>query len=233
MSGWVDGLLTGLLQQWLDAAVRRPVRRGPGRAVASDDAGHGSRCFSACRAVPNVDGAAAAALAGSVSGDACSYLLGCFGANLLPMRWRDSTAGIRATRLFDHWGGWSVFLTRFLFTPAALPVNLLAGSTRYAWPRFMTAVLAGQNHLDRRLRRTRAPLRRSLGGDRPGRRRSGGAPAGVLLVVAGVATLAVRRLRRGSALQARHPAPGSRRARDGDQSVLRKRPRATRRPRRD
>lgn len=207
MSGWVDGLLTGLLNNGPMLLFAVLFVAALGVPLPATMLVMAAGAF-ARQGVLNVDGAAAAALAGSVSGDACSYLLGRFGADLLPMRWRDSTAGIRATRLFDHWGGWSVFLTRFLFTPAALPVNLLAGSTRYAWPRFMAAVLAGQatwivvfgglGHLF-------ADRWEAIGqavGDLVG------LLLGALLVVAGVATLVVRRLRRGSALQARHPAPG-------------------------
>lgn len=37
-----------------------------------------------------------------------------------------------------------MFSIRFLLTPWALPVNLLAGSTRYPWHRYMAAVLAGE-----------------------------------------------------------------------------------------
>ena len=37
-----------------------------------------------------------------------------------------------------------MFLSRFLFTPIALPVNLMAGSTRFPWHRFMTAVVLGE-----------------------------------------------------------------------------------------
>ena len=85
-----------------------------------------------------------AATVGAVAGDACSYVLGRFSLQLLPARVRNAGSWRRATALFARWGGWSVFVSRFLLTPVALPVNLLAGSTGYAWPRFMTAVVSGQ-----------------------------------------------------------------------------------------
>ena len=44
-------------------------------------------------------------------------------------------------RLTSRWGIWSVFLSRSLFTPISLPVNLMAGSTRFPWHCFMTAVV--------------------------------------------------------------------------------------------
>jgi membrane-associated protein len=87
--------------------------------------------------------AAAAALAGAVAGDACSYLLGRYGAHLLPARLRipDSSS---AARFFARWGTWAVFVSRFALTPIALPVNLLAGSTGLAIRRYLTAVVIGE-----------------------------------------------------------------------------------------
>ena len=85
-----------------------------------------------------------AASIGAVSGDGGSYLLGRFGAALLPLRMQTSDPWKRAAGLFERWGSWGVFFTRFLLTPAALPVNLLAGSTRFPVRRFMPAVMAGE-----------------------------------------------------------------------------------------
>lgn len=90
------------------------------------------------------EGAVLAGVVGAVAGDGCSYLLGRLGLRLVPERLVASESWNRAVALFARWGGWSVFLTRFLLTPVALPVNLLAGSTRYAWGRFMVAVVAGE-----------------------------------------------------------------------------------------
>lgn len=88
--------------------------------------------------------AAAAALAGAVLGDSGSYGIGRFGGGLVPQRVRASAAWTRSTTLFARWGLWGVYLTRFLLTPAALPVNLLAGSTRYPWLSYLGAVVAGE-----------------------------------------------------------------------------------------
>ena len=88
---------------------------------------------------------AAAALAGSAVGDTCSYAVGRFGIVFVPAAWRAGSSWSNAQRLFARWGGWGVFVTRFALTPVALPVNLLAGSTRYPWPRFAGAVLAGES----------------------------------------------------------------------------------------
>jgi membrane-associated protein len=94
--------------------------------------------------VLGLEGSASFALVGAVAGDGCSYLLGRYGLERLPTRFRGMVNTPATTRWFTRWGGWSVFSTRFLLTPLALPVNLLAGSTRYPWHRFMTAVLAGE-----------------------------------------------------------------------------------------
>lgn len=87
---------------------------------------------------------ALAALTGAVLGDGVSYGVGRLGGAHLPAQLRASPAWARAGTLFARWGGWGVFLTRFALTPVALPVNLLAGSTGYAWARYLPAVLAGE-----------------------------------------------------------------------------------------
>ena len=94
--------------------------------------------------VLGMEGAAGAAVAGAVVGDGCSYVVGRYGAALLPERLQAAAGAARAAQLFARWGGWSVFITRFLLTPIALPVNLLAGSTGYPLGRFFAAVLAGE-----------------------------------------------------------------------------------------
>jgi len=85
-----------------------------------------------------------AAIGGAIAGDACSYLVGRYSMRWVPARIRDAVAWQRAAALFERWGGWAVFVTRFLLTPVALPMNLLAGSTRYAPSRFMGAVIVGE-----------------------------------------------------------------------------------------
>ncbi len=90
------------------------------------------------------EAAAVSALVGAVAGDGCSYLLGRYGLESLSTRLQSMVRNSTTAQRFSRWGGWSVFVTRFLLTPLALPVNLLAGSTRYPWPRFMSVVLAGE-----------------------------------------------------------------------------------------
>ncbi|WP_332743524.1 DedA family protein [Hydrogenophaga sp.] len=91
-----------------------------------------------------LEGALLSACVGAVAGDGCSYVLGRTGLKLVPRSITGSQGWQRAAALFSRWGGWGVFVSRFLLTPVALPVNLLAGSTRYPWQRFMSAVVAGE-----------------------------------------------------------------------------------------
>lgn len=80
----------------------------------------------------------------AVLGDSASHGLGRFGAAWIPTRLRDSPLWTGSTTPFARRGLCGVCLTRFLLTPVALPVNLLAGSTRYPWPRYLAAVVAGE-----------------------------------------------------------------------------------------
>jgi membrane protein DedA with SNARE-associated domain len=88
--------------------------------------------------------AASVAVAAAVAGDACSYLLGRLVGERLTSRWKGSKAWRTADQQFERWGIWSVFLSRFLLTPIALPVNLMAGSTMFPWHRFLFAVVVGE-----------------------------------------------------------------------------------------
>jgi membrane-associated protein len=91
-----------------------------------------------------LEGALLSACVGAMAGDGCSYLLGRTSMKRVPRSVTGSQGWQHAAALFSVWGGWGVFVSRFLLTPVALPVNLLAGSTGYPWPRFMSAVVAGE-----------------------------------------------------------------------------------------
>lgn len=87
---------------------------------------------------------AATGVAAAVAGDMGCYLAGRLMGQRLPMSWRTGPVWQRAADTFARQGAWAVLLTRFLLTPLALPVNLLAGSTRYPWHRFLLPVLVGE-----------------------------------------------------------------------------------------
>ena len=94
--------------------------------------------------VMSVQAAASVAVVAAVAGDSCSYLLGRLVGERLTSRWKGSKAWRSADQQFQRWGIWSVFLSRFVFTPIALPVNLMAGSTLFPWHRFLVAVVLGE-----------------------------------------------------------------------------------------
>lgn len=93
-----------------------------------------------------LDGAAAAGLGltGLVLGDSLGYGLGRFaGAWALP-RLGGSEVWRRAGGEFQRRGGWFIYLTRFLITPLAVPVNVLAGSNGCSYWRFLRSDAAGE-----------------------------------------------------------------------------------------
>jgi len=81
---------------------------------------------------------------GAVVGDSVSYLLGRYGGSMALRRRQTAATWHWAQGIFQRWGGLTVFLSRFLLTPVALPVNLIAGSTRYAPWRFLGSVVLGE-----------------------------------------------------------------------------------------
>ena len=89
-----------------------------------------------------------AALAGAVAGDQLGYWAGrALGAGLLARLRADPGRDrllARADALMERRGVLAVFLTRWLLSPLGPWVNLVAGSTRYGWPRFTAAGVAGE-----------------------------------------------------------------------------------------
>lgn len=47
-------------------------------------------------------------------------------------------------RLLRRWGSWYIFITRWLLTPLGVPVNLLAGSRRYPFRKFLGIAAIGE-----------------------------------------------------------------------------------------
>ena len=84
------------------------------------------------------------ALFSVVMGDSVNYALGRFAQNWTQRRWGNNTAWQNAQETFDERGGVAIFLTRWLLTPLAIPTNLIAGSSGYAYPRFLLYDLAGE-----------------------------------------------------------------------------------------
>ena len=93
-----------------------------------------------------LDGAWAAALGllASVLGDSGGYCLGRCGGALVQRRMEGHGGWQRAQATFARRGSLAVLLTRFALTPLALPTNLIAGSTGYAFPRFLLFDVLGE-----------------------------------------------------------------------------------------
>jgi len=141
-TGW-DWLLTALLNRGHTLLAVSMFLAGVGIPLPATMLLVAAGAFSR-QGVLAPDLAVLAATSGVVAGDACGYLMGRFALRLLPAAWLASQAWRKADLLFTRWGAWGVFLTRFLITPAATPVNLMAGSVRYGWVRFLALVLVGE-----------------------------------------------------------------------------------------
>jgi membrane protein DedA with SNARE-associated domain len=83
-------------------------------------------------------------LGGALLGDSLSYGLGRFAQDWVQRRFGPSLAWRKAQATFDRRGGLTVYLTRFLLTPLAIPVNLIAGGSGYTFWRFLTYAAAGE-----------------------------------------------------------------------------------------
>jgi len=79
-----------------------------------------------------------------VLGDGLSYSMGYYAGESILRRFSSSPQWNRAEKSFQNWGGMSIFLTRFLITGIAVPVNLLAGTGRFPFKRFLMYDLAGE-----------------------------------------------------------------------------------------
>lgn len=83
-------------------------------------------------------------LAAAVAGDSLSYLLGRLGSRRLGGALAESAAWRSARVFFRRRGPTAVFLTRWMFTPLALPTNLIAGGSGCRFRRFLVADIAGE-----------------------------------------------------------------------------------------
>lgn len=79
-----------------------------------------------------------------VLGDCLSYSMGYYARESVLRRFSASKQWARAEKSFQHWGGMSVFLTRFLVTVIAVPVNLLAGTGSFSFKRFLMYAVLGE-----------------------------------------------------------------------------------------
>ncbi len=83
-------------------------------------------------------------LIGAIVGDTAVYGVGRFANQWLERRFGGSKAWQNAKARFDKRGGIAIYLTRWLVTALAIPTNLVAGSSRYPFSRFLFFDSAGE-----------------------------------------------------------------------------------------
>ena len=88
--------------------------------------------------------AAALGLIGAVLGDTLGFTLGRWGGKWASKRYGNSPMWIKAQSTFDRGSGVAVFLTRFLITALAVPVNLMAGSSKLRFRSFLFYAISGE-----------------------------------------------------------------------------------------
>ena len=85
-----------------------------------------------------------AGLAGTVAGDSLGYVLGRSTYRRLQTRWGRLPAWQTTIRRFKTCGGPTIYLSRFLLIPLAIPANLIAGGSGYGYRRFLAYDIAGE-----------------------------------------------------------------------------------------
>ena len=79
-----------------------------------------------------------------VLGDCLSYGMGYYAREPVQRRFGHSDRWHKAQDFFQRWGGMSVFLSRFLVTGLAVPVNLISGGGGLTFRRFFFYDLTGE-----------------------------------------------------------------------------------------
>ena len=79
-----------------------------------------------------------------VLGDCIGYALGYYAREPVMNRLGSSDRWMKAESFFQRWGGVSVFLTRFLITGIAVPVNVMAGMGNISFRTFLIYDVSGE-----------------------------------------------------------------------------------------
>lgn len=87
---------------------------------------------------------AALGLLGAVLGDALSYGMGYYGRDWVERRFNSSNSWNSAQLYFDKRAWVAIYLTRFLVTALAIPINLIAGGSGYKFRRFLLYDILGE-----------------------------------------------------------------------------------------
>jgi membrane protein DedA with SNARE-associated domain len=88
--------------------------------------------------------AALIALVSSIMGDCIGYAMGFYAREKVLQKFSGNLRWLQAERAFQRWGPMSVFFSRFLITAIAVPVNLMSGTTRFPFRKFLVFEIAGE-----------------------------------------------------------------------------------------
>ncbi len=83
-------------------------------------------------------------LIGAVTGDMLSFGMGYYAKDWVHRRFGNTPAWINASSSFQQHAGITIFLTRWLITAIAIPINLIAGGSGYRFRHFMAYDAAGE-----------------------------------------------------------------------------------------
>jgi membrane-associated protein len=83
-------------------------------------------------------------LASAVLGDVLSYGMGYFAKNWVEKRFGSSQAWLNAGKSFRKSAGLAIYLTRWLVTAVAVPVNLIAGGSDLKFSQFLLFDVTGE-----------------------------------------------------------------------------------------
>lgn len=88
--------------------------------------------------------ALAFALVGVLIGDTVSYSIGRFAGDWAERRFKGQRLWLSTRSSFERYGGGMIYISRWLLTSVAIPVNLFAGGSHYPYPRFMVFDFLGE-----------------------------------------------------------------------------------------
>ncbi|MBL8091157.1 MAG: VTT domain-containing protein [Anaerolineales bacterium] len=88
--------------------------------------------------------ASAISIVSVIIGDSLSYSFGFYSREKVLSRFSATPQWLQAEQSFQKWGALSIFFSRFLVTAIALPVNLLSGTTRFAFQKFLVYDILGE-----------------------------------------------------------------------------------------
>ncbi len=92
----------------------------------------------------NWPGTAVVGLIGAIIGDTLSFGMGHYAKDWAQRRYGKSQTWRSARASFQQRAGLAIFLTRWLITALAIPINLIAGGSGYKFSRFMAYDIAGE-----------------------------------------------------------------------------------------